>query len=220
MRVISGVARGRPLQAPPGRQTRPTSDRVKEALFNVIAPRLNGARVLDLFAGSGALAIEALSRGAAAATLIDSSSQAVRTILSNLESTGLAAQARVSQRDVTAALAELGRAGQRFDLILLDPPYGHSWLERCLPLLAQYELLADGGLIVTEHARREQPPALIRADGAAAGKSLRAVRRLDYGDTSLSLYQWATDSDGEVSDEDRALPGQLRPGDQRPSGRD
>ena len=123
MRVVAGTLRGRTLRAPAGRAVRPTSDRVREALFSILEADVGvaGARVLDLFAGSGALAIEALSRGAQSATLVDVSAQAIRAIEANLA--GLGAEAEVVRRPAAAFLASASAAARQYDLVFLDPPY-------------------------------------------------------------------------------------------------
>jgi 16S rRNA (guanine966-N2)-methyltransferase len=149
--VIAGTLRGRRLAAPKGTATRPTSDRVREALFSILGARVDGARVLDLFAGSGALGIEALSRGAAAATFVDDAPAAIRAIRANLEH---AAGGEVVRRDAAAFLRTARRDGRQYDLVFLDPPYrlapelGRSLAE---PLAA---VLAPGGLVVSESDRR------------------------------------------------------------------
>lgn len=184
MRVIAGSAGGRRLKAPRGQHTRPTSDRVKEALFNVLAPRLPGARVLDLFAGTGALAVEAVSRGAAGAVCVEKDSAAWSALEQNVTVLGFQGRVRILRQDARRALRDLAAASERFDLILLDPPYGQGWIETVLPLLLRGELLAPGGLIVAEHRRTETPP----ERETAGGVQLVRARRLDYGDTSISLY--------------------------------
>lgn len=183
--MIAGSAGGRRLLAPRGQTTRPTSDRVKEALFNVLAPWLEGARVLDLFAGTGALAIEAVSRGAAAAVCVENDAQAWDALRRNVAALGFQGRVRLLRRDARRALRDLAAAGERFDLIVLDPPYGQGWIEAVLPLLLRGALLAPGGRIAAEHRRTETPP----EQEAAGGARIQRVRRLDYGDTSISLYE-------------------------------
>lgn len=160
MRVIAGTARGVPLRAPRGAGTRPVTDRVKETLFGILGDRVPGARVLDLYAGSGALGIEALSRGAAHAAFVERGREAVASIRHNLERTGLAAQASVHAGDV---MRYLRNAEARFDLVFLDPPYAErailAPLERLVPLLA------PGAGVVVKHFWRTEvpvPPGLAR----------------------------------------------------------
>jgi 16S rRNA (guanine966-N2)-methyltransferase len=164
VRVIAGEWRGRRLQAPPGDATRPTSDRVREALFSVLGERVAGARVLDLFAGSGALGIEALSRGAASATFVDSAPAALKALRANLEAVGAersgderAARGRteVRRQDARRFLAGASAAGREYDLAFLDPPYRLAGrlggeLSAILPAV-----LAPEGLVIAESDRRE-----------------------------------------------------------------
>jgi 16S rRNA (guanine(966)-N(2))-methyltransferase RsmD len=152
MRVIAGRWGGRRLQAPPGDATRPTSDRVREALFSVLGARVEGARVLDLFAGSGALGIEALSRGAATATFVDSGPAAIGALRANLEALGADAETR--RQDARRFLAGASAAAREYDLVFLDPPYRlagrlGSELSDILPAV-----LAPGATVVTESDRR------------------------------------------------------------------
>ncbi|MFN2557349.1 MAG: 16S rRNA (guanine(966)-N(2))-methyltransferase RsmD [Nitriliruptorales bacterium] len=176
MRVIAGTARGRRLSAPPGRDTRPTSDRVKEALFSALGPRLRGARVADLYAGSGALGIEALSRGAASATFVERSRSAQRALSDNLSRSGLEAQAFVVRDDVRAALRTRPR-GAPFDIVLIDPPYDvdHRELQEVLHLVS--ELTAPEGVVVLELGRRTAHPPW--------PERLQPGRERRYGDTLL-----------------------------------
>lgn len=175
MRVIAGAARGRRLEAPAG-GVRPTTDRVKEALFSILMPRLRGAQVLDLFAGSGALGIEALSRGAGHVTFIESSRGALDAIRRNLDATRLASAADVRRGTLPAALAVV--AGP-IDVVVADPPYDldEDTLARTLGGLAT--LLAPAGLVAVERDRRSPAPAW------PAGISPDDPRR--YGDTTLHL---------------------------------
>jgi 16S rRNA (guanine(966)-N(2))-methyltransferase RsmD len=174
MRVIAGSHRGATLVAPRGRGTRPTGDRVREALFSILGA-LDGARVLDLFAGSGALAIEALSRGAGEATLVDSSPAAVTAIRHNLAALGLSAEVRCQH---AAKFLERARAdGRQYDLVFLDPPYRHpSGLAAALSK-ALTPVLAPGARVVTESDRR-RPLALDLV--------LDDERR--YGDTLIRIH--------------------------------
>lgn len=145
MRVITGLARGRRLETLPGETTRPTAEKVKESLFSAIQFDIEGRRVLDLFAGSGQLGIEALSRGASGCVFVDKNTEAVKIIRQNLQHTGLAASAQVLGTD---ALSYLTRPGDRFDLVFLDPPYAAELLLPALNKVAP--LVNDGGIIVCE----------------------------------------------------------------------
>ncbi len=147
MRVISGSARGSKLVSPEGMNTRPTLDRVKEALFNMLAPYISAAAALDAFAGSGALGIEALSRGAESAVFVDSAAAAETAVRRNLEKTRLAGRASIVRGDT---LGYLNSCGKIFSLILLDPPYGGGLYEAVLKLIAEKNLLSAGGVIAAE----------------------------------------------------------------------
>ena len=152
MRVIAGSARRLQLVTVPGLDTRPTTDKIKETLFNILQPRLGGARFLDLFSGSGAIGIEALSRGAAEAVLVDNDRRAVSCIKKNLEHTRLEAGAQVLPFDVMAAISRLHREGRKFDLIFLDPPYRKNLEKDVLAGLAAAGLLEEDGWIIAEAA--------------------------------------------------------------------
>ncbi len=153
MRIIAGEAKGRKLFAPPGLDTRPTTDRVRESLFAILGPRLDQAAVLDLFAGSGALALEALSRGAQWAALCDSSPAAIRVIRRNVGLAGFEARARVLPGDWRSALRRL--QGARFDLVFLDPPYRQVQLYgQAMEALEEAGLLAEDVLVVLERLSR------------------------------------------------------------------
>jgi 16S rRNA (guanine966-N2)-methyltransferase len=178
VRVIAGTARGRRLNAPRGSLARPTTDRVKEALFSILQGRLRGAVVCDLYAGSGALGIEALSRGAARVTFIDSDRRAVDAIRANLDATGLDTHAEVQQGVLPSALAAV--AGP-VDLVLADPPYDLPDDDLSDLLARAARLLADGGIIVVERDRRSAPPTW------PAEASPREPRR--YGDTTLHFAE-------------------------------
>ncbi len=179
MRIIAGEMRSRKLKAPEGMDTRPTADRVKEALFSIIQSRVYGARVLDLYAGSGALALEALSRGADSAVLADCSPKACQAIQENIDALNCQSRARLLRMKDTAALASLKAKGDGFDLIFLDPPYRMDTAPICRAIL-EGNLLRPGGLIVIEHGR-DTPP---RIDPPLALTDDR-----EYGAAGLSFYQ-------------------------------
>jgi 16S rRNA (guanine966-N2)-methyltransferase len=192
MRIISGEARGRRLRAPRGAATRPTADRVREALFNVLGGAA-GLTVLDLFAGTGALALEALSRGAARAVLVDHAEPAVRVIRANLEALGYVARARVLRLEVERALRLLAREGARFDLVFVDPPYAGATAATVLAALGAGPLLAPAALVVVEHDAKNPPP------DVAGALALRQRRR--YGQTEVSLYELAAEAAKREGDE-------------------
>ena len=132
MRIIAGTARGRTIETLKGQETRPTTDRVKESLFSILQPRLSGAHVLDLFAGSGALGLEAISRGAAHAILADRSMESVRLIRRNADRLGLAQSCTVLHGDYVYVLKRLHAEGRRFNIVILDPPYKSGFLPKAL----------------------------------------------------------------------------------------
>ena len=175
MRVITGTARGRRLTTLEGEDVRPTTDRVKEALFSMIQFQVEGRRVLDLFAGSGQLGIEALSRGALGCTFVDSGARAIEVVKKNLQETGLIKQARVAHMD---AQSFLSGCRERFDIVLLDPPYGGGLLQSVLPLLP--EKMNPGGAIICESAAGEKLP-------EEAGVFLPEKNRR-YGKIQLTIY--------------------------------
>jgi 16S rRNA (guanine(966)-N(2))-methyltransferase RsmD len=181
MRVIAGSFGGRRLVAVPGDLTRPTADRVREALFSRLQSRygLTGANVLDLFAGTGALGIEAMSRGAHALVSVERSRRAARVLLENLSSFGLAGRTELIVRDVEAALAELAEAGRVFEGVFVDPPYGRGLALRTLEIVDA--LLARGAWVSVETADDEELPTTV-------GRLIR-VREDLYGDTKITLYE-------------------------------
>jgi 16S rRNA (guanine966-N2)-methyltransferase len=176
VRVIAGSRKGHRLTAPRGLDTRPTSDRVRENVFNLVGP-VDGTRVLDLFAGSGALGIEALSRGAAGAVFVEREPEAVRTIERNLDKLRLTG-ARVVRGDVLRTIAQEAAAGAKYDLVLVDPPYG--MLEEIQSRLARHlpPLLAAEGLLVVETDARVEPQLPL---------PLRTSRK--YGQTRVTLFE-------------------------------
>jgi 16S rRNA (guanine966-N2)-methyltransferase len=180
MRITGGEFAGRTLRVPRG-AVRPTAERVREAVFSMLAHRgaLAGARVLDAFAGSGALGLEALSRGAAHALFVEKSRDAAAVLAANVAALGVAGRARAVTREATSALRALASEGARFDLCFVDPPYASGLAARTLGLLAESGLLAPRAVLVAESDRRHAP-------GPIAGLALALERR--YGDTLISLY--------------------------------
>ncbi len=181
MRVISGTAKGRRLFAPKGERVRPTADRVKESLFSILADKVVDARVLDVYAGTGALAIEALSRGAASALLIDNDRVSVEAMNRNLASTIFSEQAVVIQRLALTALQQLRQENQSFDLIFFDPPYRIKEAELGVVVGEAGYLLDQQGLVVLEHRSG------IAKLQLASEMSLVDIRR--YGETHLSFFE-------------------------------
>lgn len=151
MRVISGTARGCNLKAPEGMDTRPTTDRIKETLFNIIAPDLMECRFLDLFSGTGAIGIEALSRGAEKAVFVDYSSESRKIIEYNLSHTKLIEKAKVYTEKVSVIIEKLAKENQKFDIIFMDPPYKKGLAEETLNLIKEKNILSQDGYIIVEH---------------------------------------------------------------------
>ena len=177
MRVITGKARGIQLKTPQGMLTRPTADRVKEALFSIIRFDVANARVLDLFGGTGQMGIEALSRGAAHCTFLDLRKEAVGVIRENLKRTGFAKDAAVVQGDY---LAFLTRCKEKFDLIFLDPPYAAGLLGPALEEIARFDICREHGIIVAESALETALPAL--------APPYTLYREYRYGKIKLTVY--------------------------------
>jgi 16S rRNA (guanine(966)-N(2))-methyltransferase RsmD len=178
MRVITGSARGRRLLELEGMETRPTTDRVKEGLFSALQFEIEGRRVLDLFAGTGQLGIECLSRGAASAVFVDRRADAVKLIRENLKLTELTDRAQVVAGD---SLEYLKGAKGPFDLIFLDPPYAAGLLPPAMENIAKFDILAPYGIIVAEHPADQTPP--------EAQPPLRVQRSYRYGKIALTLYR-------------------------------
>jgi 16S rRNA (guanine966-N2)-methyltransferase len=178
MRVIAGSAKGHTLWVPKVPGLRPTSDRARESLFNVLTPGMDGARVLDVFAGSGALGIEALSRGAAEATFVERSRRACEVIADNLERCGFSDSATIIQAEWRTALRRLGSGEARFDLALFDPPYDWEQADLCLSALAEHSLLAADGLAVIEQRASTE---LVIPEGWSRDRVLKV------GDSAFSL---------------------------------
>ena len=180
MRVITGKARGVQLKTPDGMQTRPTSDRVKEALFSIINFDIPGARVLDLFGGTGQLGIEALSRGAKSAVFVDAGEPACRLIRENLKRTKLEADGKVVRSDY---LSYLNHCREQFDIIFLDPPYAEVFLENSLKRIAEIDILQSNGIIVAERPLGKDLP--WEMEGFTRSKDYK------YGNTLLTIYRKA-----------------------------
>lgn len=179
MRIIAGSRKGRRIVAPPGLDTRPTGDRVREAVFNLVGP-LDGARVLDLYAGSGAMGLEALSRGAEHATFVERDRVAAATIAKNAETLGLADAVTLRREDVRRVLAADASAGTLYDLVLVDPPY--RMLPGLLPDLSRLvpPVVAADGLVVVESEARDEPELPLPA---------RTSRR--YGSVRVTVFEAA-----------------------------
>ena len=178
MRVITGKARGVQLKTPDGMLTRPTTDRVKEALFSIIQFEIPTAAVLDLFGGTGQLGIEALSRGAKIATFVDAQDNACRLIKENLRRTKLECQAKVVRSDY---MEYLKRCREKYSIIFLDPPYAEVFLENALKCITEIDILQSGGIIVTERPLGKELP--YQFEGFTRTKDYK------YGKTLLTIYR-------------------------------
>ncbi|MDP2600189.1 MAG: 16S rRNA (guanine(966)-N(2))-methyltransferase RsmD [Deltaproteobacteria bacterium] len=179
MRVISGKAKGRPLFGPKTEAIRPVLDQVKEAIFNILFD-VTDFTVLDLFAGTGAMGIEALSRGAKEAVFVDNLKDAVRLIGKNLDACGFADRATVLGMGADRAIRVLSRQGKKFDLIFVDPPYQKRFIKKTLRALAESPLLHPNTLVISEHHPKEMP-------GDIEGLSLTDSRK--YGQTMVSFFR-------------------------------
>lgn len=153
MRVIAGKARRHKLVSPEGQDVRPTLDRTKETLYNMINMNVIDSKFLDLFSGSGAIGIEALSRGAKNVFFVENNSQALNCIKKNLEHTKLEEDAIIYNRDVTNAIDTFSKEGQRFDVIFMDPPYNKGWEEKVINLISEYEILTGEGILICESSK-------------------------------------------------------------------
>jgi len=180
MRVITGKARGVQLKTPDGMQTRPTADRVKEALFSIIQFDIPGAKVLDLFGGTGQLGIEALSRGASAAVFVDAREDACKLIRENLKRTKLEADAKVVRGDY---LDYLNRCREQYNIIFLDPPYAEVFLENAIKRITEIDILQSDGIIVTERPLGKELP--WEFEGFSRSKDYK------YGKVLLTIYRKA-----------------------------
>ena len=180
MRVISGLARGRKLKEPQGLDTRPTTDKVKESLFNIIQFELEGRRVLDLFAGTGQLGLEALSRGAEHCTFVDQRREAAALVKENVKLCRFEGQARVVQGESQAFLRA---CGEKFDVIFLDPPYQTNLLEQCIEKITRFDILREHGIIVCESGTEWTIPPL--------EPPYEAGREYRYGQIKLTVCRRA-----------------------------
>jgi 16S rRNA (guanine(966)-N(2))-methyltransferase RsmD len=190
MRITGGSLRGRLLRAPLGKATRPTSSKVREAVFNIAGDGIVDARVLDLYAGSGAMGIEALSRGAVFAAFVESSAAAVRAILGNLDDLELDDRAVVVRGSVTDGLQRLSETEEKFRLVFADPPYAGRGAEETLTAVAASGVLAPGSLVIVEHTKRQEL--------SAEFGPLTLVSSHRYGDTVVSVYAFSGGQTGRA----------------------
>jgi len=184
MRVIGGTAKGRRLEAPKGKHVRPTLERVREALFDILSSEVSGSRFLDLFAGTGANGIEALSRGARQAVFVDSDDSVVAVLHRNLEHTGFADRARCLRLTLPAGLRGFGRRHGVFDIVFADPPRAFAETEAVLDGIRRQGALTSNGMVVVEHGSRA---AIDNVEG------WRCARQVIYGDNALSFFRMLQD---------------------------
>lgn len=180
MRVITGKVKGRKLKAPKGLDVRPTTDRVKESIFNILRTIKEDSKVLDLFAGSGNVGIEFLSRGAKECFFIDNDNISIKTIRENLEHTRLTPQSNIYKNSVEGAIRLLSKKGFAFDYIFMDPPYGKNLALPALELICQEKIIKKDGLVIVEHERQISLP-----------EKLLCLKRIDfreYGGTTVTFY--------------------------------
>lgn len=189
VRVVSGVKKGLHLKAVPGTSTRPTTDKVKEAIFNIIGPYFDGGVGLDLFGGSGGLGIEALSRGIDKMIFVDRDQKAIQTIKGNLETCRLLDQAEVYRNDAVRALKAIVKRDIKFDVIFLDPPYKQQKLTELIEEISKHQLLTSDGVVIAEH---DSEVLLEKSIG-----NLELVRHEEYGIIGVSLYRYEEGWEGE-----------------------
>jgi 16S rRNA (guanine(966)-N(2))-methyltransferase RsmD len=181
MRIIAGEYKSRLIDMPKGVEIRPTQDKVREAVFNILAGSIQGSNALDLYAGSGAFGLEALSRGARRAVFVDESPKCVNVIKKNVERLRISDERVVILRlDSIKALKTLEGAGEEFDLVFLDPPYHRDMAKKCLISITKYDILAPIHRIVVEHHKR---------DALGTIEDTRTVDERTYGDTRISIFE-------------------------------
>jgi 16S rRNA (guanine966-N2)-methyltransferase len=179
VRVIGGEFRGRKLSVTRGRLIRPTSDRVREAIFDILGPEWTFRKILDLFAGTGSLGIEALSRGAEKAVFVEQGKGALTVLKGNLKALGLESRAWVLAVPVRKGITVLGERREVFDLIFMDPPYGKAVVGKTIEEIERHGILAESGVLVAEHASRDNIP---------LPDDLTLTRQRRYGDTAVSFF--------------------------------
>ena len=182
MRIITGKARGLKLTTPKNMDVRPTSDRVKESLFNIIGTKIVGTRVLDLFAGTGNLGLEAWSRGAEKVVFIDESQASLQLVRSNITKAKAEKETKVLKGNAVKVIADLVAKGERFDFIFCDPPYNKGLPAQIIEQVAKYDIVAPGGYLVVEHSQHEILPEL--------PIKLEIIRSEKYGETLISFLRY------------------------------
>ncbi|MDQ2085030.1 16S rRNA (guanine(966)-N(2))-methyltransferase RsmD [Herbivorax sp. ANBcel31] len=181
LRVISGSAKGHKLKTINGFSTRPTTDRVKESVFNILAGVIAKSRVLDLYSGTGSLGIESLSRGADFALFVDKSRECFMTIKQNLSHTKLSEKSSIMNMDVFVALDKLSKENRKFDIIFLDPPYNKNLVEETLKCLVENDIIEQDGIVIVEHDLKDEVPQEV--------EHFKKIRHQKYGDTIISFYE-------------------------------
>ncbi len=181
MRITSGKFKSRIIRVP--KAIRPTLDNVRKSIFDILGANITGTKVLDLFAGSGALGLEALSRGADSCIFVDNSRSSVKAIKDNLEALGLSANEDIVivAADAIRAISKFAKSGEKFDLIFLDPPYYKSLAKKSLFLLGSYDILTKSGVVIVEHSKHDEVP--------NSFGELELYRSVRYGDTQISFYR-------------------------------
>jgi 16S rRNA (guanine966-N2)-methyltransferase len=179
MRIIRGISKGRKLVTPRGKALRPTSDRVKESIFNILGEGVEGKVILDLFAGTGNLGIEALSRGAKRASFVEKGRQALRIMQRNLLQCGVEGRSEIIPKDVNRAIGILRERGESFDMILMDPPYEKGLIQKTLTKLSSHRIYHEDSILVIEHDRREPLPEIM--------EDWDLIRQRRIGDTLISF---------------------------------
>lgn len=181
MRIIGGEFKSRIISFPRSKSVRPAMDRIRETIFDILGNKLDNQRVLDLFAGSGSMGIEALSRGAEFVTFVDTDRSCIRIILKNLDQFSLRPKSRVLKMPCKQAIAYLARKKEKYHVIFVDPPYNKGLAKKTLLIIDQSGILQPHGKLIVEHARQETLPAVL--------ETLRFERIKQYGTTCLSFYQ-------------------------------
>ncbi|WP_419873064.1 16S rRNA (guanine(966)-N(2))-methyltransferase RsmD [Candidatus Pristimantibacillus sp. PTI5] len=194
MRVIAGEAKGRTLKAVPGMNTRPTTDKVKEAIFSMIGPYFDGGMALDLFAGTGGLGIEAWSRGVERTVFIDREKISIDIIRHNVQTANMGSAAEIYRNDAERALKALAKRGQKFRLVFLDPPYKMITMDSLMTQLVENELLEQDAVIVVEHDASHRYPEQL--------EHFEQLKHAKYGDTAVTIYQYISleSHDGNEAD--------------------
>ncbi|MFA6074548.1 MAG: 16S rRNA (guanine(966)-N(2))-methyltransferase RsmD [Negativicutes bacterium] len=192
MRIVAGMNKGMVLKTTKGSRVRPTADRVKESLFNILSVKILDAKVLDLFSGTGNLALEALSRGAYSACLVDNHAESIAVINENIGKTRSVARIRIIKNDCLSAIMLLGRATEKFDVIFCDPPYNCDWLKKIVVCVESAKLLAIDGVLIVEHNIDEKYVESI-------GMKLIQSRR--YGSTVISFFKEDVNANSGMSGE-------------------